>query len=118
MSISAIIGGQWGDEGKGKVVDLMTEEADLVCRYQGGANAGHTVFLNNKKIVLHQIPSGILRDNCQCLLGIGMVIHPIALLEEIKTVESLGIQINQQLIVSNNAHIVTPIHKFIDQNNG
>ena len=117
MSISAIIGGQWGDEGKGKVVDLMTENADLVCRYQGGANAGHTVFLNDKKIVLHQIPSGILRNNCQCLLGNGMVIDPIALIEEIEAVENLGIQINQQLIISSNAHIVTPIHKFIDQNN-
>ena len=69
MAISAIIGGQWGDEGKGKVVDLLSSNVDVVARYQGGANAGHTVYKDNQKIVLHQIPSGVMRSDCKCLLG-------------------------------------------------
>ena len=73
MSIKAIVGGQWGDEGKGKIVDLLSQNSHIVARYQGGANAGHTVYYNDKKIVLHQIPSGILRDNCKCILGNGFL---------------------------------------------
>ena len=67
MSVVSVIGGQWGDEGKGKIVDYICRDIDLVARYQGGANAGHTVYINNKKIVLHQIPSGIIRENCDCI---------------------------------------------------
>ena len=90
MSIFAVIGGQWGDEGKGKVVDLLSAEVDIVARYQGGANAGHTVYINNQKIVLHQVPSGVLRKDCICLLGNGMVIDPVELVEEFKDVQSKG----------------------------
>ena len=115
MAISAIIGGQWGDEGKGKVVDLLSSEVDVVARYQGGANAGHTVYKDNQKIVLHQIPSGIMRDDCKCLLGNGMVIDPIELVEEFENVQSKGLTINN-IFISMNAHITSPIHKLIDVN--
>ena len=84
MSITAVIGGQWGDEGKGKIVDLLSCDANMVARFQGGANAGHTVYKGEKKIVLHQIPSGILTDNCQCVLGNGMVIDPVDLMKELR----------------------------------
>ena len=115
MAISAIIGGQWGDEGKGKVVDLLSSDVDVVARYQGGANAGHTVYRNNQKIVLHQIPSGVMRDDCKCLLGNGMVIDPIELVEEFENVQSKGLVINN-IFISMNAHITSPIHKLIDVN--
>lgn len=115
MAISAIIGGQWGDEGKGKVVDLLSSEVDVVARYQGGANAGHTVYKNNEKIVLHQIPSGIMRSDCKCLLGNGMVIDPIELVEEFENVKSKGLEV-KNVFISMNAHITSPIHKLIDIN--
>jgi len=115
LAISAIIGGQWGDEGKGKVVDLLSSEVDVVARYQGGANAGHTVYKNNEKIVLHQIPSGIMRSDCICLLGNGMVIDPIELVEEFENVKSKGLEV-KNVFISMNAHITSPIHKLIDIN--
>ncbi|OUW21231.1 MAG: adenylosuccinate synthase [bacterium TMED161] len=115
MAISAIIGGQWGDEGKGKVVDLLSSNVDVVARYQGGANAGHTVYRDNQKIVLHQIPSGVMRSDCKCLLGNGMVIDPIELVKEFKNVQSKGLTIDN-IFISMNAHITSPIHKLIDIN--
>ena len=115
MAISAIIGGQWGDEGKGKVVDLLSSNVDVVARYQGGANAGHTVYKDNQKIVLHQIPSGVMRSDCKCLLGNGMVIDPIELVKEFENVQSKGLTINN-IFISMNAHITSPIHKLIDVN--
>ena len=115
MAIYAIIGGQWGDEGKGKVVDLLSSEVDVVARYQGGANAGHTVYKNGEKIVLHQIPSGVMRPNCKCLLGNGMVIDPIELVEEFENVKSKGLEV-KNVFISMNAHITSPIHKLIDIN--
>ena len=117
MSIKAIIGGQWGDEGKGKIVDLLSQDSHIVARYQGGANAGHTVYYNDKKIVLHQIPSGILRENCKCILGNGMVVDPIALVEEINMVKNHGVSIDNKIFLALNAHIVTPITKYIDYYN-
>ena len=116
MSIRAVIGGQWGDEGKGKIVDLLSKNAQIVARYQGGANAGHTVYQGNKKFVLHQIPSGILRKDCFCILGNGMVVDPIELVEEIKMLQNESVSINK-ILISPNAHIVTPIHKLIDRKN-
>jgi len=113
---SIIMGGQWGDEGKGKIVDLLSNKSNVVARYQGGANAGHTVYKDGKKIVLHQIPSGILQENCLCILGNGMVIDPIELSKEIKEVESMGMP-TSNICISPNAHIVTPIHKGIDLKN-
>ena len=115
MAISAIIGGQWGDEGKGKVVDLLSSNVDVVARYQGGANAGHTVYKDNQKIVLHQIPSGVMRSECKCLMGNGMVIDPIELVKEFENVKSKGLTINN-IFISMNAHITSPIHKLIDIN--
>jgi len=115
MPISAVVGAQWGDEGKGKIVDLLSKEAEVVARFQGGANAGHTVYFNNKKLILHQIPSGILRDGCTCILGSGMVIDPIELVNEIKEIQNNGISMHDNLCISQHAHIVTPIHKFLDR---
>ncbi len=114
MSITAIVGGQWGDEGKGKIVDLLSRDARLVARYQGGANAGHTVYLGDKKIVLHQIPSGILTENCQCIMGNGMVIDPVDLVAELDMLKDNGINHNGSVHIASNAHIVTPVHKWID----
>ena len=117
MSISSVVGAQWGDEGKGKIVDLLSQNVNIVARYQGGANAGHTVYYNDKKIVLHQIPSGILRKNCKSILGKGMVIDPIGIMEEIDILLSNNIDINARILIDFYAHVVTPIHKHIDKNN-
>ena len=114
MSITAVIGGLWGDEGKGKIVDLLSRNANLVARFQGGANAGHTVYKGKQKIILHQIPSGILTENCQCVLGNGMVIDPIDLVKELKMLTDNGVYFNGFIHVATNAHIVTPVHKWID----
>ena len=111
-----IMGGQWGDEGKGKIVDLLSKEVDVVARYQGGANAGHTVYSNGKKLVLHQVPSGILQKNCLCILGNGMVIDPVELSKEIKELNKSNFP-TKNIFISPNAHIVTPLHKSIDQKN-
>tara|TARA_B100002051_G_scaffold276827_2_gene329636 strand:+ start:196 stop:1449 length:1254 start_codon:yes stop_codon:yes gene_type:complete len=116
MSIKAVIGGQWGDEGKGKIVDLLSKNAEVVARYQGGANAGHTVYKDDLKIVLHQIPSGILRKDCYCILGNGMVVDPIELVEEISMLKENNIS-TENVIISPNSHIVTPIHKLLDRKN-
>ena len=116
MAIKAVIGGQWGDEGKGKIVDLLSKDSDIVARYQGGANAGHTVYKNDEKIVLHQIPSGILRKDCYCIMGNGMVIDPIELVEEINMLRQKNIS-TENIIISPNAHIVTPLHKYLDRKN-
>ena len=117
MKIQAIVGGQWGDEGKGKIVDLLSEGVSIVARYQGGANAGHTIYKKDVKIVLHQIPTGALRVECVCILGKGMVIDPIGILEEINLLKSLDISVENRIFIDNYAHIVTPIHKLIDKTN-
>ena len=117
MSFDAIVGGQWGDEGKGKIVDLLSKDVDVVARYQGGANAGHTVYKEDKKVVLHQIPTGALRESCTCVVGNGMVIDPIGILEEINTLKALNINVRNRIFIDYYAHIVTPIHKCIDRVN-
>ena len=117
MSINVIVGGQWGDEGKGKIVDLLCREANVVARYQGGSNAGHTVYHNDKKIVLHQIPTGILRENNICILGKGMVVDPDGIVEEIECLNNNKIDYANRIIIDYYAHIVTPLHKLIDQIN-
>tara|TARA_Y100001980_G_C14553230_1_gene338283 strand:+ start:655 stop:1905 length:1251 start_codon:yes stop_codon:yes gene_type:complete len=116
MAIKAVIGGQWGDEGKGKIVDLLSKNAEIVARYQGGANAGHTVYKNSEKIVLHQIPSGILREDCFCIMGNGMVIDPVELVQEINMLIHKNIS-TENILISPNAHIVTPLHKYLDRKN-
>jgi adenylosuccinate synthase len=114
MSVTIIVGAQWGDEGKGKIVDLLSQEADIVARYQGGANAGHTLVIGDKKYVLHLIPSGILHENVQCVIGNGVVIDPVALLEEIAMIEAQGISIAGRLFISHRAHLIMPYHKLLD----
>ena len=117
MSINVIVGGQWGDEGKGKIVDLLSKNVNVVARYQGGSNAGHTVYKDDKKIVLHQIPTGILRKNNVCILGKGMVVDPDGIVEEIECLNNNNIDNNNKIIIDYYAHIVTPLHKLIDQFN-
>ena len=112
--ISVLVGLQWGDEGKGKIVDILSPEYDIVARYQGGANAGHTIVFQKKKYVLHLIPSGIFTKGIKCVIGNGTVIDPDALLSEIEVVEKEGIDLNGRLFISSNAHVILPYHKIID----
>src|SRR3990172_2982251 len=111
MPNRVVVGAQWGDEGKGKIVDLLAEEADLVARYQGGANAGHTVVYKNRKLVLHQIPSGILRPKKTCVIGSGVVVDLESLLQEISELKKVGVNLKGRLWISQGAHLVMPYHK-------
>lgn len=115
MSVKVIIGAQWGDEGKGKIVDLLSEDVSIVARYQGGANAGHTIEFDDRKIVLHLIPSGILHANVKCIIGNGVVIDPEALIEEIELLKREGFDIKGRLFISQKAHMIMPYHKALDQ---
>jgi adenylosuccinate synthase len=115
MSVRIIVGAQWGDEGKGKIVDLLSEKADIVARYQGGANAGHTIVIGGRKFVLHLIPSGILQPDVQCVIGNGVVIDPLALMEEIAMLEGFGIAMKGRLFISHKAHLIMPYHKLLDK---
>ena len=114
MSVSVLVGSQWGDEGKGKIVDILSEKFEVVVRYQGGANAGHTIRIGEEQFILHLIPSGILRENVACVIGNGVVIDPQALLDEIKLLEESGINIKGRLFISHNAHLIMPYHKLLD----
>ncbi len=115
MSVTIIIGSQWGDEGKGKIVDLLSKDAEIVARYQGGANAGHSIVLKGEKFILHLIPSGILNNQTICVIGNGVVIDPIALFDEIQFLETKGIKISGRLLISHRAHLIMPYHKMLDQ---
>lgn len=115
MSNLIILGAQWGDEGKGKIVDLLSEKFNAVARYQGGHNAGHTVFIGEKKFVLKLIPSGVLRPNVTAIIGNGVVLDPAALLGEIATLEEAGIPVKQQLRISTRAHVIFPFHRTIEK---
>ena len=110
-----IVGAQWGDEGKGKVIDIFAKNSDIIVRYQGGNNAGHTVVIDDDSFVLHLIPSGILHKNKICVIGNGVVVDPKALLEEIEMLESRGIRISGRLLISKNAHVIFPYHKRLDE---
>ena len=114
MSVKIIVGAQWGDEGKGKIVDLLSENVSIVARYQGGANAGHTVVVGGKTYVLHLIPSGILHPGVVCVIGNGVVLDPQAFLDEVAFLESLNIKVRGRLFISHNAHLIMPYHKLID----
>jgi adenylosuccinate synthase len=115
MSNVIVLGAQWGDEGKGKVVDLFSEDFDVVARYQGGHNAGHTVRIGERKIVLKLIPSGILRSGKLAVIGNGVVIDPAALLSEIDGLEAAGIPVRGQLFISNRAHVIFPFHRMAER---
>jgi adenylosuccinate synthase len=115
MANTILVGAQWGDEGKGKIIDVLTESADIVVRTQGGNNAGHTVFVAGTKYVLHLVPSGILRPNKRCVIANGVVIDPIGLVQEIDGLEKLGVAVNpKNLFVSETAHVVLPYHRELD----
>ncbi|MBN1279983.1 MAG: adenylosuccinate synthase [Chlorobiaceae bacterium] len=114
QTATVIVGTQFGDEGKGKLVDYLSDKYDIVVRYQGGANAGHTICFDNKSVVLHLIPSGIFHEGCVCVIGNGVVIDPVALLDEIKKVEELGYDVRGRLFISHNAHLIMPYHKRLD----
>src|ERR1044072_6219325 len=110
----AVIGSQWGDEGKGKIVDMLTPHFSTVARYQGGHNAGHTVYVNGQKFVLHLIPSGILHPGVACVIGNGVVIDPSALFREVDELARLGIAVDGRLLISEKAHIIMPYHRELD----
>ncbi len=110
-----VLGTQWGDEGKGKIVDLLTEDAKYVVRYQGGHNAGHTLVIDGEKTVLHLIPSGILRDNVKCVIGNGVVLSPEALINEMKPLEERGIPVRERLFISEACPLILPYHIALDQ---
>ncbi len=110
----AVLGAQWGDEGKGKIVDLLTPHFSIVARYQGGHNAGHTVYANGRKFVLRLLPSGILHAGITCIIGNGVVVDPQALFAEIEEIEKAGITIGKRLLISDKAHLILPYHRDLD----
>ena len=114
MPVQIIVGAQWGDEGKGKIVDMLAGDADIVARYQGGANAGHTVCIGDRQFVLHLLPSGIFHPHIRCVIGNGVVIDPSALLGEIAQLQSAGFNVRGRLFISHNAHLIMPYHKLLD----
>lgn len=115
MTVSVIVGSQWGDEGKGKITDILAEKVDLVVRYQGGNNAGHTVCVGEKTFKLHLIPSGVLYTTCTCVIGNGVVIDPAVFFAEIETLKKQGIEVtSDRLKVSSIAHVILPFHKMLD----
>ena len=114
MKVDVILGLQWGDEGKGKVVDVLTPNYEVVARFQGGPNAGHSLEFNNKKFVLHTVPSGIFRDGVANIIGNGVVIDPVILCEEINTLTTSGIEVSGKLQISKKAHLILPTHRIID----
>ena len=112
---TVVVGAQWGDEGKGKIIDLLTEEADIVVRYQGGNNAGHTVVVGEREFVFHLIPSGILHPGKTCVIGNGVVVDPEALLAEVAGLRKHGVTVGRNLLVSDQAHLILPYHKLLDR---
>jgi len=116
MSATVVVGAQWGDEGKGKLIDVLAGKADMVVRFQGGSNAGHTLVVNGKKIVLHLIPSGILHEDKMCIIAAGVVVDIFGITNEIKKLQSEGFKISpSQLLISDNATVLLPYHKALDQ---
>lgn len=115
MPLLVLIGCQWGDEGKGKVVDVLSDNVDMVARYQGGNNAGHTVVIKGKKYVLHLIPSGILHEDVACLIGNGVVLDPEVLKQEIEALEKEGVKVRDRLFISQNTHLILPYHSLLDK---
>jgi adenylosuccinate synthase len=111
---AVIVGAQWGDEGKGKIVDVLSENFSVVARYAGGHNAGHTVIINGKKFILQLVPCGVLRPGCRSVIGNGVVLDPIALLKEVAALRETGVQVDGSLFVSNRAHVILPYHRMIE----
>jgi len=114
MKVDVLLGLQWGDEGKGKVVDVLTPKYNVIARFQGGPNAGHTLKFNDIQHVLHTIPSGIFRDNAINVIGNGVVIDPKIFKDEIDKLEKIGVNVRKKLLISNRAHLITPTHIALD----
>ncbi|HEX5133591.1 MAG TPA: adenylosuccinate synthase [Candidatus Krumholzibacteria bacterium] len=114
MPVTLVVGGQWGDEGKAKIIDYLARGVDYVVRFQGGANAGHTVVVGDNRFAFHQVPSGILYPNATCVLGGGMVIDPAALVSEIADIAGRGVDVSGRILISNQAHLVLPYHILLD----
>jgi len=112
--VAVIVGAQWGDEGKGKIVDVLSERFAVVARYAGGHNAGHTVIINNKKFILQLVPCGVLRKGCRAVIGNGVVLDPIAFLKEVAALRQAGVKVDGNLFVSNRAHVILPYHRLIE----
>jgi len=115
MPCTIVVGAQWGDEGKGKIVDLLALEHDVVVRFQGGANAGHSVVHDGRTVVLHLVPSGILHPHKLCVIGNGVVVDPAALAEELAHLEALGVHVRRRLVVSLDAHVILPYHRLVER---
>ena len=113
--IDVILGLQWGDEGKGKIVDWFAKNYDVIARFQGGPNAGHTLYVDNKKIVLHQIPSGVFHSNTENLIGNGVVLDPVILKKECNTVSSFGVDLKKNLFISERTPLILPTHRALDK---
>jgi adenylosuccinate synthase len=114
MQVDVLLGLQWGDEGKGKIVDFLADKYDLVCRFQGGPNAGHTLIIDGKKTVLHTIPSGIFRHDIVNVIGNGVVIDPITMCAELDELNALGLNVTERLIIAKRAHLILPTHRMLD----
>jgi len=108
------VGAQWGDEGKGKIVDVLSEKFSVVARYAGGHNAGHTVIISGKRFVLQLVPCGVLREGCRAVIGNGVVLDPIAFLKEVGALRDAGVKVDGNLFVSNRAHVILPYHRMIE----
>src|ERR1700742_931441 len=113
--VDVILGLQWGDEGKGKIVDYFAPRYDLIARFQGGPNAGHTLYVNDKKIVLHQIPSGIFHEKTVNLIGNGVVLDPVTLKRECESVAAFGVDYRKNLYIAQRAHLILPTHRALDK---
>src|SRR5438270_5903573 len=110
---AVLVGAQWGDEGKGKIVDVLSANYSMVARYAGGHNAGHTVTIKGQKFVLQLVPCGVLRPDCKSVIGNGVVLDPIAFLNEVDALQKLGLQVDGRLFVSNRAHVILPYHRMM-----
>src|ERR1041385_7706435 len=115
MSNLVVVGAQWGDEGKGKIVDYLAARFDIIARFGGGHNAGHTIHIGGKNFVLQLVPSGILRPGKKAVIGNGVVVDPVALLQEVETLEQKGIAIDGRLFLSNRAHVIFPYHRALEK---
>ena len=112
--MDVLLGAQWGDEGKGKVVDVIAPDYDVIARFQGGPNAGHTLIFEGRKHVLHTIPSGVFRKGTMNLVGNGVVIDPVIFLKEVKALEAIGVDVRKSLLISRRAHLILPTHRALD----
>ena len=110
----AVVGAQWGDEGKGKIIDILSDDFDVVARYQGGHNAGHTIRIGSQRFILHLIPSGIFHPEMQCVIGSGVVLDPLALIEECDGLAEGGIKVEGRLFISNRCHLILPYHRVLE----